>query len=147
MLCDGHVPPPPTTVCSQIGGRQVPGDPGPRRQHQQFNSCSRCAPAPAPANSTLQPSTRSATNTTDKGAQPWPASGQDRGCLHRQWVGCCDHAGLSAPPLTSLRTEHTLKGNRALSNLTFKASTPTPREQTLPPDRAVTAVEQRGGPA
>lgn len=37
-----------------------------------------------------------------------------------------------ASELTSLGTEHTLKGNRALSNPTLRASTPATWEQNLP---------------
>ena len=55
------------------------------------------------------------------------------------WASC-------ALAVTSFGTGHALKGNKALPNPIFRASTTTTAEQNLPPSRAVVATEQRGGP-
>ena len=45
------------------------------------------------------------------------------------------------------REKHTFKGNRASLGSTLRASTPATWDQTPPPNRTVTATEQKGSPA
>lgn len=88
--------------------------------------------SPEPAHFTAQPNTRSEMNTMEKRTRSWVASGQNHRCLCGWRIGSLWTWNLTCfILLTSLQTEHTLKGNGTLSNLTLRASTPTAGAKTL----------------
>lgn len=107
------------------------GSSGSRGQHNLLSFCNPMHQSPEPAHFTAQPNPRSETNTTEKRTRPWVASGQNHRfcgwCIGSLWtwnLTCFIW-------LTSLQTQHTLKGKGTLSNLTLRASTPTAGAKSL----------------
>ena len=108
------------------------GSSGSREQHNLLSFCNPMHQSPEPAHFTAQPNTRSETNTTEKRTRSRVASGQNYRCLCGWRISSLWTWNLTCFIwLTSLQTEHTLKGNGALSNLTLRASTPTAGAKTL----------------
>ena len=100
------------------------GSSGSREQHNLLSFCNPMHQSPEPAHFTAQPNTRSETNTTEKRTRSRVASGQNYRCLCGWRISSLWTWNLTCFIwLTSLQTEHTLKGNGALSNLTLRAST------------------------
>lgn len=86
--------------------------------------------SPGPAYFTSQPCTRSGMYTKEKGLRSRATSKWKFRCLHRWYIIPLWLQASLALTITSIRAEHTRKGNGAWSNLNLRASTPI-MEETL----------------